>query len=391
MIDFSDVLNKKVDALFLDEEIENKYGKTRALFYTGEEYKGESTEIFAYLGIPDGKAPSGGFPAVVLCHGGGGCAFYEWVEFWNKKGYVAIAPDFYSQQFGSTKTDGNGKAPKNPLGGPINTGSFYDNCENYKDGWIYHRVSDIILAHNILLSLDSVNKEKTCITGISWGSVLTLIASGADNRFKAFAPVYGSGYLLKTAGVKYVEKVLKVDDEKEYNSLFDPVSYLENEDKPIIFTVGTDDIFFNPKFGELSARLCGGKTLRSFRLSLPHYHRWKDEEGMICVYDFFENVLFKKPLKFYVEEDGASHGKIYAKIFGIEKVKSARLVYTLDDKEDSRQNVWYTKEIDVNKAESGRVAVAVPEKTDAAFIELSDKAEKEFVLSTKMYFNKEIF
>ena len=62
----------------------------------------------------------------------------------------------------------------------------------------------------------------------------------------------------------------------------------------------------------------------------------------------------------------------------------------MDDKEDSRQNVWYTKEIDVNKAESGRIAVAVPEKTDAAFIELSDKAEKEFVLSTKMYFNKEI-
>ena len=45
-----------------------------AIEFTGADYKGESTKVFAYVGMPD--VPSNEkVPAVVLVHGGGGTAF----------------------------------------------------------------------------------------------------------------------------------------------------------------------------------------------------------------------------------------------------------------------------------------------------------------------------
>ena len=149
----------------------NANGTTEAIFYDGPEYNGKPTKVFAYVGFPSAPMPEGGYPAVILVHGGGGCAFFEWVEYWNGKGYAAIAPDFYAQQYGSYKLQ-NGKAPKNPDGGPVDSGSFRNTAEDYKDSWVYHSVYNIISAHNILLSDERVNENKTGLTGISWGSCL---------------------------------------------------------------------------------------------------------------------------------------------------------------------------------------------------------------------------
>ena len=65
----------------------------RSFFYEGANYKGNPTWVFAYYGAPEGKVPAGGWPAVVCAHGGGGTAYPEWVRFWNKKGFAAIAMD----------------------------------------------------------------------------------------------------------------------------------------------------------------------------------------------------------------------------------------------------------------------------------------------------------
>ena len=65
----------------------------KSFFYEGAEYKGKPTWVFAYYAAPEGKAPEGGWPAVVCAHGGGGTAFPDWVRQWNKNGYAAIAMD----------------------------------------------------------------------------------------------------------------------------------------------------------------------------------------------------------------------------------------------------------------------------------------------------------
>ena len=50
-------------------------GPVHSLFYTGENYKGHATEVFAFYASPSTLGKAGGakkFPAVVLIHGGGG-------------------------------------------------------------------------------------------------------------------------------------------------------------------------------------------------------------------------------------------------------------------------------------------------------------------------------
>ena len=42
-----------------------------ALLVSGKGPNGTSAEFFCYLGRPAGKAPAGGWPGVVLVHGGG--------------------------------------------------------------------------------------------------------------------------------------------------------------------------------------------------------------------------------------------------------------------------------------------------------------------------------
>ncbi|MDP7290157.1 MAG: hypothetical protein QGH94_19395, partial [Phycisphaerae bacterium] len=90
----------------------------RAFFYEGADYKGKPTHVFAYYSAPKGKAPAGGWPAVVCAHGGGGTAYPEWVKYWNSKGYAAIAMDLEGHLPGgkSHQVEGNfptGKTHKN--------------------------------------------------------------------------------------------------------------------------------------------------------------------------------------------------------------------------------------------------------------------------------------
>ena len=49
----------------------------REIIYDGVVENGKVTKTFAYIGIPKGEMPEGGWPAIVLGHGGGGTA-YAW-------------------------------------------------------------------------------------------------------------------------------------------------------------------------------------------------------------------------------------------------------------------------------------------------------------------------
>ena len=68
----------------------NSESAVRSLLYQGEEYQGQSTEIFAYYASPatlaGQQASADHYPGIVLLHGGGGTAFSEWVEKWARRG-----------------------------------------------------------------------------------------------------------------------------------------------------------------------------------------------------------------------------------------------------------------------------------------------------------------
>ena len=64
----------------------------RGVFFDGLPWKGKPTRVFAFIGMPDYKAGEK-VPAMVLIHGGGGTVFAKWVQFWNSRGYAAIAMD----------------------------------------------------------------------------------------------------------------------------------------------------------------------------------------------------------------------------------------------------------------------------------------------------------
>lgn len=325
--------------------------------------------------------PEGGYPAMVLVHGGGGCAFYEWVEYWNGKGYAAIAIDTYAHQYGSI----NGVGEVNPNGGPVDSGSFQNTKETFYDSRVYHSVYNIISAHNVLLADERVNSDKIGLTGISWGSVLTCITAGVDYRFQAFAPVYGSGFLLETPGVKNRDYFTEPENVEEWTGCYDPISYLNYCNRPIMFAIGMNDSFFSPLLQQQSSDLCEGKVYHSYRGNLTHYHRWKDEEGMIFVYDFMEQVFNRKRMPLTVKSEKSDGKTITAELSGAENLKTARLIYCVSDDGASTSWRWSVMIIPKDNIKQGKIVAEVPEDAKYAFIELSDGKFNEFVISSSLF------
>ena len=131
-------------------------------------------EFFAYIGFPEGPVPEGGFPGIVLIHGGGGTAYPQYTEFWVKQGYAVIALDWYNQR---PIPPVNSKASRTSLPG----GRRQDHVSN---------VANMVLAHSLLRSLKNVNPDKTAFVGLSWGSWYGAIVASVDPRFKGGVEIY---------------------------------------------------------------------------------------------------------------------------------------------------------------------------------------------------------
>ena len=70
----------------------------RAMLVSGRGPHGSSAEFFAYYGRPEGEVPPGGFPGVVLVHGGGGTAYPNYARLWMSRGFAVVALDWYNQR-----------------------------------------------------------------------------------------------------------------------------------------------------------------------------------------------------------------------------------------------------------------------------------------------------
>lgn len=170
-----------------------------AYFIDGATYKGQTTKVFVYVGIPAGASASNKVPAVVCVHGGGGTAYSSWVKHWVDRGYAAIAMDTEGcipkdTASGIGQVDTDGTTATHPYHhGPENA-AFTDVQRNnaVENHWFYQAVSAVIASRTFIGSFDAVDDSRIAITGISYGSYLTSITCAYDYRYACAVPVYGS-------------------------------------------------------------------------------------------------------------------------------------------------------------------------------------------------------
>jgi dienelactone hydrolase len=338
------------------------------------------TWVFAAMGVPATEMPEDGYPAIVLVHGGGGQIYEEWMLYWMRKGFVTIALDMFGHELSVDlqKVDNAESGPKE------GDGSNYDGVENPKNSWVYHSVHNVIMAHNLLRARGDVDKKKIVITGVSWGGYITNIVAGVDDRFAAFSPMYGSGFVYEDSCWTTNEKKFGGEAHRaEWVKLYDPSSYLPNAAKPMLYISGVDDAFFSTVSRAKSAALVKGEVYYSQRSELPHGHCWMLAHEIPA---FFRQVLYGG--NSYVKLNGAAVQDGVATLrTGEQAYKEVNFVYTLSTDEDSHKWKWETILLTVAQ---GEYACKIPDGATAYLFETCQKETGEPIYqSTPVYFTND--
>ena len=295
-------------------------GLIQEIYYEGVPYQGKPTQVFAYLGKPEGKGP---FPAMVLVHGGGGQAFANWADMWAKRGYVALAMD----------TAGCGPNKIRLVdGGPDQTDleKFMKlPYSSVQDMWTYQAVAAVIRGHSLLASLPEVDANRIGITGISWGGYLTCIVAGMDHRLKCAIPVYGSGYLWEDSAWLNQFKELGPKEAQRWCELFDPSVYLPQVQCPTLFVNRPTDFHYRLGVYQKSFRLVPAPKTLHLNITMKHSHQagWAPEE----IAYFADSILQKgAPLPTVGDISLVGKSAVAAPCSSPLKLNSGQLCYTTD-------------------------------------------------------------
>jgi len=367
-------------------EWSDEVSPVRSLLFSGEPFGGKPTRVFAYFSTPGILAgdPTADrdLPAVVLVHGGGGTAFREWVELWARRGYAAIAMDLAGQR----PIEGQNPhlaANRQRLsdGGP-NQGDdekFGAIDKAVGEQWSYHAVANVIRAHSLIRSFPEVNRDRTAITGISWGGYLTCIVAGLDNRFAAAVPVYGCGFLHENSVWRARLASMPAGQRQRWVRLWDPSGYLPAVTLPILFINGTNDFAYPldsylKSYHAVRPTTPGGKQIR-VTVNMPHGHQagWAPDE----IDAFIGHHLLGHPPLPSVGEPMKRAGIVTLSWEGPSALSSATLHFTTDD-DAINQRIWHDREATIDGTEI-RVE-GPPDGATAWFITVQD--ERGLVVSS---------
>lgn len=213
-----------------------------AYFLQSVDYNGAATYVFAFVGIPATATKDDPVPGIVLVHGGGGTAFYDWVKMWNDRGYAAIAIDTEGRiptASADLSSGSNASFESIKHHGPTNT-SYSDYAKPANEQFLYHAIAGTIVANSFLSSFEQVDSGKIGLTGISWGGVIATNAAAYDDRFAFAAPVYGAVAMTGTAGIFGT----LYDTYPRCSYLWDNVEMLRNCRTPMLFVNWDGDPFF---------------------------------------------------------------------------------------------------------------------------------------------------
>ncbi|MGJ8633006.1 MAG: alpha-L-fucosidase [Luteolibacter sp.] len=385
-LDFDKPLKDLLDQSVLDvpqihRVPEKDMGDIQAIFYDALDFEGKPTRVFAYLGIPESDEP---VPGMVLVHGGGGRAFPEWVKLWNDRGYAAISMSLEGHMTGE---DGDLKA-RHEFSGPERVGMFDDIEKPLDEQWMYHAVSDVMLANSLLRSLPEVDADRTGMTGISWGGVLSSLISGVDDRFKCVMPVYGAGFLYESKG-RFKDMGAKTEKMLEKKKFWDPARQFSGASMPTLWTNGDVDGHFSVNITSRSFEETAAHSFITIHPGMPHGHGsgWHPER-VPEVYAFADQILKSKGEglgKIRKQPQGREIEVAYESSVPIAKATvhylEEKITYRKKSENDEHTSLepWLTMPAEVNGDEK-TVTAKLPESAMTYYVNLTD--ERGYTISS---------
>jgi dienelactone hydrolase len=369
-----DALQKKPEFVYLDST-----SKVREILFKGIDYKDKETTVFAYYSNPDilktGKSQGNKFPGVVLISGGAQGAMSEWVELWAKEGYAAITCDYGNTQF-SENSGPIAKTLEERLDGIYNAIKYGPKAVR-----AYRTSSTAILAHSLLLSFPEVEKNKTAVTGISWGGFQTCIVSAIDNRFKAAVPVYGCAFHDEIIFKKHFDK-MTISEKELWMSKIDPKNYLSFSQCPTLFINGNNDGCFDIEPFDKTTKLIPEKN-RFLRITpnMGHDHPigWRPKEIAAFFNSIFNNGI-PLPKITHIEKRNTS---IYYEYNSQRSIQKADFYYSNDTININEKRIW--KLISANIYQDSIVNQYPNEEFVFGFLYISD--DKNLSVSSELITN----
>lgn len=321
------------------------------MIYQGLPYKGKAQNVFAYYATPGtlsgDRSKDKNLPTVILVHGGGGTAFKEWAIMWAKKGYAAIAMD----------TRGNGPGKKHIDGGfdePNSLTPYFTITPQLNEQWMFQAVADVILANNLVRSFPEVDVNRTAITGISWGGIITCLLAGVDDRYKVAVPVYGCGYLLQNSSMRAELLKLSDKDRKTWIDQYDPSRYIGKTKMPTLFLNGANDPHFYLDSYAKTYRMVKDKNI-SIKIGLrhSHHHGWDNNE----IFAYINSYLNKTTPLNKIEKPEHTGAGVSAKVDLHAPVVKAYLNFTRDTTSVLMNRKWESAEATIN---NDRITAVMP-------------------------------
>jgi len=315
-----------------------------ALLVEGSGPNGSKAEFFCYFAKPDGAAPEGGFPGVLLVHGGGGTAFPLSVDEWRKAGFAVLAPDWYNQMPAPGLTN-SAPTEKDLKKIPLPGGSRNDQRAN---------VANLVRAHSLLRTLPGVNPKRTVYVGLSWGSWYGAAVTAVDPRFKGIVEIY-CGDARDTARL--------------VNGRF-----LHAAKCPVWWVVGTNDQNVSPASSQTGFDECPTHFGHAVVPRLPHSHIGYKFESVMRMAKFFAEAGPALPV---LGRATASGGVISAPVLrhGVSDGRAV-LNWTADRvAEKPHKRKWVAAPAELK---DGVVSAKIPDGAFQAYLSLYEKDEGKF-------------
>lgn len=315
-----------------------------ALLVSGRGPNGSSAEFFCYFAKPEGAVPEGGFPGVLLVHGGGGTAFPLSVDAWRRAGFAVLAPDWYNCMPAPGLTNGSpveGRLPRIELPG----GRRNDQRAN---------VANLVLAHSLLRSMTGVNSERTVYVGLSWGSWYGAAVAAVDPRFRGVVEIY-------------------CGDARPSDRLVNG-RFLHAAKCPMWWVVGTNDQNVSPASSQAGFDECPTHFGHAIVPRLPHSHVGYEFGSVMRMAKFFAGAGRSLPvlgratisegaISARVERSGASEGR-------------AVLNYTVDrSAQKPHMRRWLSAPAELK---GGVVSAKLPDGVFQAYLSLYEADEGRF-------------
>ncbi len=367
------VYRPATDLGYTEADIGSRYPQIQEIMFDGEPYKGNPTKHFAYLGLPEGASAANPVPAVVVVHGGGGTAYPQFVNEWNRRGYAAIAMDLNGCVPDVNSPDSR---RRHAWAGPWQDN--YTDLYSQESVWMYHAVTAVIKANSILRSLPEVDSSKIGVTGVSWGSVVTSTTLGVDNRFAFAVPIYGCGYL-------YESQTYMSDLMTREKMAWDASNFIKKSNLPILFISGDRDPAFDINIYNKTASLVGDRGTMCIIPNFRHDHpdAWAREE----VYAFADSIVAEgkklvRPGEVTVSGDKAT---VTLDIPAGKSIASVKLYYTTEDityHEDGSTALFAFNESTSYTNSGNTYTFSIPQGTTYFYVDFTDS--NGLMTSTKL-------